>query len=515
MKPASHDLGRALAELLERITGVSDEAVALAARIVARETALGQVCVDLGEFAGRPVDPADPHAPWTPERGPWIDRLERHPAVGRPGDERPLVLDGAGRLYLHRYWEYERAVAEDVRRRAAAGRIEIVTGGPGTGKTTRVAEILQDAIDGGTSRIELAAPTGKAAARVQEALVQALDRKESSPSVRAAVPTRAKTLHRLLGARLGKARTARGPDSPLDVELLVVDEASMVGLALLAKTLGATPPDARVVLLGDRDQLASVDPGAVFADLCADGTVLAGAITALAHSYRFDAAGGIGALAAAVRERRADAAVARLREGGDALAWTETASSTDLTAVVERAASAGRPVLCAVREGPFGVAAINERFERRLRRAGALGRAEGPWYPGRPVMIVRNDPALGLFNGDLGVVERDAEGRLRVVFPAEGGGTRAIAPVRLPPHETAYAMTVHKSQGSEFDRVTVVLPPRPSPAATRELLYTAVTRARLGVEIVATEEAVRAAIATATRRVSGLRDALAPPHNTT
>lgn len=513
MNRTPRDLGESLAGLLQRVTGLRDPHVALAARIVARETALGQVCVDLGERALRPTDPGDPGSPRAPELAVWLEHLASHPAVGRPGQARPLVLDDAGRLYLHRYWDYERRVAEDVRQRAAAGRIEIVTGGPGTGKTTRVAEMLCRAAKAGTTRIELAAPTGKAAARVREALLPALERLSPPAELRAVVPTAAKTLHRLLGARPGRASTTLGPREPLDVDLLVVDEASMVGVALLAKTLGALPCGARVVFLGDRDQLASVDPGAVFADLCAEGTVLDGARTALTRSYRFDVAGGIGALAAAVRERRADDAVARLREGRDGLSWTATGRAADLVGAVERASREDRRVLCAVRQGPFGVAALNELFERRLHRTGALERHADVWYPGRPVMVVRNDAALGLFNGDLGVTERDADGRLRVMFPGEGGERRGIAPARLPPHETAYAMTVHKSQGSEFDRVTVVLPPDPTPVATRELLYTAITRARHEVEIVATEDALRAAIATSTRRISGLRDALAANHS--
>lgn len=480
----------------------------------------------------------------------------------------PLVLDDAAdpghpRLLLQRDHDHECALvlrllqaaaplqqpsaepasppAEDAQAQAAQRvlqqRLLLIAGGPGTGKTTTVARLLGALLRAEPGcRVALAAPTGKAAARMAEALQQRAA--ELPPALRAAMPGSASTVHRLLGATGTPGEFAHHAGHPLALDCLVVDEASMLDLALARRLLDALPPAARLVLLGDPDQLAAVEGGAVFADLCTPGVadtpsaLLPGALLRLTRNHRFAADAPIGLLAAAVRQGQADTALALLRP--PALAWhpPEQAAALALQlfepwwALLRRqptpaealAAFAQARVLCAVREGPQGVHALNAVLEQAARTQ--AGAAPGSlWYPGRPVLVLRNEPALGLFNGDIGIAlpgPGAAGSELQVWLPdtQAASGCRAVAPARLPAHDSAFAMTVHKSQGSEFDRVLLVLPQRMAAQApegssagplTRELLYTAVTRARQQVLLAASEVALRAAINTPTRRDSGLR----------
>ena len=318
----------------------------------------------------------------------------------------------------------------------------------------------------------------------------------------------------------------------------------MVDLSLMARVLAVLPTGARLVLLGDASQLASVQPGAVFADLCRAGrreAPLAPCVTELAHNWRFDEAGGIGRVAAATVAGDAVAVLAALREAsGGTVNTGDTAELRPLAdpAAFERLASrladerfapsvedarrgagpeggSGTPrpfqVLCAHRVGPFGAERFNRLVERRLRARGLVP-AHDAFYPGRPILVTRNDPRAGLSNGDTGVVVRDAAGRPRVWFPelrGDDGGPRLVSPARLPPHESFFALTVHRAQGSEYDEVAVVLGPSDSRVATRELLYTALTRARRRVVVHGSEESVAAAVERVTERSSGLPDALA------
>ena len=611
-------------------------ALALAAALVSRTTGEGHVCLDLCAAAGRaPFGDSVPGLQ-APELEQWREALRASGVVGAPGESAPLVLDSRDRLYLARYWHFEHDLAAALRERAsgwAAGvdrvrlaadlrrlfpardgvlgradeidwqavaaalavlrRLTVISGGPGTGKTRTVAAVLallaSQAMGGASAgaragaeagagavgrqpRVALAAPTGKAAARLAESVRRAREDLPLSQTERSALPEEATTLHRLLGARPGRPGFRHDAGSPLHLDLLVVDEASMVDLPLLARTVAALPARARLVLLGDRDQLASVEAGAVLGDVCGRGVhpgyspelaqtlgevlgvgagqlpssadpgrpAVADALVFLRRSYRFGRDSGIGALAArvnagdtagvlallkAARARdplEADGLRHRTLEEGERVAQVERLVVPRLRAVLEAsgpaealAALGSFRVLCALREGPWGVAAFNELVERALRRAGLVLRDRDA-YRGRPVMVTRNDYATGLFNGDVGVFWPDAGagGALRVFFPAAGGGLRALLPTRLPAHETVYAMTVHKSQGSELDEVLLVLPDRLSPVLTRELLYTAVTRARASVEIWGPEATVAAAVAARVERTSGLRDALwsdAPP----
>ncbi|MDB5934545.1 MAG: recD, partial [Massilia sp.] len=454
---------------------------------------------------------------------------------------------------------------------ALRGRVAIITGGPGTGKTYTVARLLAllfaVAPDAGALRIALAAPTGKAAARLKQSIDKALS--ELADKVGDALPLReltarmgaARTLHSLLGARPDTRAFAHNQGNPLDVDVLIVDEASMVHLEMMASLLDALPAGATLVLLGDKDQLASVEAGAVLGDLCHDAQAggydaatlayaleaagetipaeFAGAAGALAqqtvmlrHSRRFS--GPIGQLALAVNAGEVARAEEVLRSGGDAVRWIEHAQQQHVLLLaldgyrpylelLREGDAAGHDdwarsvlqsfesfrLLCAVREGEWGVTGLNAAIEQRLETA-RLIRRRGEWYVGRPVMVTRNDYGTGVFNGDIGLTLADPARpeSLRVYF-LEGDKVRSVLATRLRHVETAYAMTVHKSQGSEFAHTVLVLPKSGGSVLARELVYTGITRASKVFTLVSPASAVLAeAIGRRTRRASGLREML-------
>jgi exodeoxyribonuclease V alpha subunit len=424
-------------------------------------------------------------------------------------------------------------------RTAASRRLCVISGGPGTGKTSTVVKILallaepRVRVAGPPLRALLLAPTGKAAMRLTEAIRRAKDAIPCSDAVRAAIPEEASTIHRALGSIDGSSTRFRHDRAhPLRADVVLVDEASMVDLALMARLVEAVPDDARLVLLGDKDQLASVEAGAVLGELCdaaqhrACDPGLAASTVALTTSYRYGAKSGIEALAQAIN--RGDAAralailddpdlpdVARVAPGEVALsALLRAAAVAGFRHYLDERDPAARlralerfRILCAHRHGPYGVVNANAELEAALIDEGWLRRDVALAYLGRPVIVTRNDYQLQLFNGDVGtIVEQD--GKRLAFFVAPDGTPRLLSPARLPPHETVFAMTVHKSQGSEFDDVAVLLGDRPSPLLSRELLYTAVTRARRRVTLHTTAEVVAAAIARPTERASGLCDAL-------
>jgi exodeoxyribonuclease V alpha subunit len=591
------DLDVHLADVLARLARDDAPALLWAAALVSHRTGDGHVCVDLVTAAGRPLVEGAADAPVVPELAPWISALRDSVVVGGPADDTPLVLDDANRLYLRRYWAYERELAaellaraaapaprvDDGRLRAAVGqlmpadpgapvpdwqrvaavtavlrRLCVISGGPGTGKTSSVVRflgLLAALRADPPPVVALAAPTGKAAARLEEAV--RAGRATLPPALRDAIPEQASTVHRLLRMRPGSTRAGFDRTRVLPADVVVVDEASMVDLALMAKLVRALRPEARLVLLGDKDQLASVEAGAVLGDVCgtapgcsrafaarlsaivgetvpegegSSGSPLRDAVVLLRHGRRFTAESGIGRLAAAANRGDADAVLAVLAAGPPDVGWRQPDMQSDralvataadgFAAYLERlragapavdvfAAFAAFRILCAHRAGPGGAARLNELVEQVLAVQGVI-RPTGRWYAGRPVMVTRNDPVLGLSNGDVGVVLPDADdpGRLTVAFPAADGGVREVSPARLPEHETVYAMTVHKSQGSEFDRVLLVLPREPSRVVTRELIYTAITRARDRVEVWGSAAVVRAGVTARIARSSGLRDAL-------
>ncbi|MEW6164563.1 MAG: exodeoxyribonuclease V subunit alpha [Pseudomonadota bacterium] len=514
---------------LAREIGGGDPTAELAVALACQATQAGHVCADLDREAG--------WGPWVAQmdaaqRADFRARLGGLSSVGGDADWTPLVLDGS-RLYLRRYRDYELRVARDLLARAGrvaplaaalAARLEsvfpdagqraaacialerrlcLVSGGPGTGKThalARIIGLLREQEPG--LRVGLAAPTGKAAARMAEALAAAGT---------ALPPQGAMTLHRLLGMRSdGGCRHDRA--RPLALDALVVDEASMIDLSLMAHLLDALPPAARLILLGDRDQLAAVEAGAVFADLCAS-TALAASVAPLTTSFRFG--GAIGGLAVALRSGDAEATLGLLRTGGTELEWR---TGGDARALLAAARAGHAPFRAAVAQG-LPPAELFERFTAfrvlcaHRHEVAAINRAlaqaeEGGIAAGLPVMVVRNDPLLRLFNGDIGLALPDpADGELKACFPLDGD-FRWIAFARLPEWEPAWAMTVHKSQGSEFARVLLALPDEPSPVATRELVYTGITRAREGVALWADEAVLRSAVACRAERMSGLREIL-------
>ncbi len=462
----------------------------------------------------------------------WWQRALTHAGiVGGVADATPLVRT-SDLLQFRRYFDAEARIASRINALVhtpvsnGLPAFSIVTGGPGTGKTTFVARrLLELRTSAPELRISLAAPTGKAAARLTESINLRLAAMATESGVRVHVPDEARTLHRLLGYSPQTNRYRKHAGDPLDADLVIVDEASMVDVLMLDALLAALKPNARLMLVGDHHQLASVDAGDVLGALCRSAlsapneSPLRQCITVLTRSWRFEQQPAIGALAAAILagDASAVASVCADPRSPDVQSRDATHSAESLLAPIlpnlTRCVEARSAVelldalesfrlLSPEREGRLGVEGLNQMVERWLSRQGHS--TQGTWYHGRPVLVTANDYGTGVFNGDLGVVWRDGA-NVAVYFRAAHGVTRAIAPVRLPAVETAWAMTVHKSQGSEFDDVLVVVPERESRVMNRELLYTAVTRARKRVIIAGSAAAMASAVRRQVGRTSGLR----------
>ncbi|MGI9277366.1 MAG: exodeoxyribonuclease V subunit alpha [Endozoicomonas sp.] len=444
----------------------------------------------------------------------------------------------------------------------------VISGGPGTGKTTTVTRLLAMLVELGLTQgrvptIRLVAPTGKASARLTESIGGALANLNCSEAVKQLIPAEAGTIHRLLGVIPNQPGYRHNADNRLHLDILVVDEASMVDLPMMNHLLSALPDQARVILLGDRDQLASVEAGSVLGDICAaadegysreqtarlekltgfrletshagDRTTIGDSFCLLKKSYRFDALSGIGKLATAVNQGKPEAVSQIWQHGYEDIrqhpcdkngyvnllklcikgyrpyleAIRSGASTIDDKRRILSAYNCFR-LLCALREGRYGVAGLNDEIRQSLARSGLVP-AEGLWYEGRPVLITQNDHSLGLYNGDIGITLAGDDGRFRVIFELPDGAIKQLLPSRLPQHETVYAMTVHKSQGSEFTHTAMVLPETMNPVLTRELVYTGITRAREKLDMFASEEILAGAIRNPTRRSSGLQQRLLNP----
>jgi exodeoxyribonuclease V alpha subunit len=596
LRPIDHALGASL----QRLTPGTPDSVALAAAIASRAVAFGHSRVPLDRVPDLCAEIAPDRTPALPRRDEWEHALAASAYVATGADDargKPLVF-ASGAIALRRYDDYEARLASALlalsgpvepapdrdwlRARVAAlfsvdadhppdrqalaatlaqiERVVLLTGGPGTGKTTTVARVLVLAVEaaarrGETLRVALAAPTGKAAARLSESLRESYakivaDGRLDEP-LRDLLPSVASTLHRLLGGRPDSVHFRHDAKNPLEADLVIVDEASMVDLPLMGKLASALPPHARLILLGDRDQLPSVETGDVLAALCdaaGDGTAWPLRIAAqledaigvgvatrdddacplvrveLDRSRRQSAALDVSALSASIRAGDSASVVAGLRDRAyRGVHWRSGRDAALAEFVLDHAlphyrAIADAPdvatalallrrhrVLTAVREGDAGSQTLNARIALALQRAGARDDA---FFHGRPVMIRENSYRHGLYNGDVGLVWRGDDGNaganaLRVWFDT-ATGPRAWLPAALPAHESAFALTVHKSQGSEFDDVLLVLPERSVRVSSRELVYTGITRARSSLTISANENVLTEAIARRAQRWSGL-----------
>ncbi|MEC4748051.1 exodeoxyribonuclease V subunit alpha [Methylomicrobium sp. Wu6] len=628
-------LNRAFVRFLLDQDSNASEAVLWAGALVSHQLDRGEVYLDLEQLSQQPgltlAIPGDDA--WASESeaahaelsalkvyslGQWQAALQQSALVSAGQGSTPLVLDGK-RLYLRRYWQYQQTLDQCIDRRlppvrdtlpeslqaqlktlftgspekpdwqkiacvlALRSRFTIITGGPGTGKTTTLTKLLalliqlsENELSGKRKlNILLAAPTGKASARVSESIGKALDSLAIADDIKQDIPKQASTLHRLLGSRRDSRRFIHDRHNPIVADIVIVDEASMIDLEMMTSLLDALPDNAQLILLGDKDQLASVEAGSVMGDLCqgadnaaydeaarswiiqfsgeeietsgAEGSAVNQQTVMLRHSHRFDEHSGIGQLARAVNAGDSAQAQAILKDtasyndllpepadaylrlrarpepdAADALLKKlvavnagfnaegkpnpgqgygyyldairnrpeSDAASYDAWAVRVLASFDAFQVLCALRRGRWGVEEMNRRIEAWLfpKRTPAL------WYEGRPVMITRNDYNVGLMNGDIGIALHDPAGKLRVAFPADDPlaktKIRWLSPLRLPEAETAFAITVHKSQGSEFNHVVLALPETKSPVLTRELIYTGITRAKENFTLLESREGI-------------------------
>ena len=585
------------AEFMQRLDGRNDTGIFLAAASVSSSNRQGHICLDFSGIAGQPLLPE--YDLYYPGKETWIEKLKTSPVVGTSCDFKPLILDGSSKLYLHRYFEYQKDLVQFIKNRvsdhfypklsglqknlnrlfgeemggkevdwqriaavvAATRKFCVISGGPGTGKTTTIVKLIALLLEmnhGKPLKIALAVPTGKAAAKLQDSIRAALEELNCSDDIKSLMPNEASTIHRLLGTIPGSPYFRFNEKNRLDVDAVIVDESSMVDLALLAKLVRSLPDDAKLILVGDKDQLASVEAGSVFADICDAGVMnvfskdfyrsidrissekttrsdtkttenrIENCMIQLLTNYRFGDESGIGKVSSAVNSGNGPLALMHLKdqkypdiriEKVPARRGLKDRIKDTVIPGFRDYLIAGNPqdkieafgkfrILCALKEGPFGVFAVNRMIEEILRE-NRLIRSENIWYEGRPVMIVENDYNLRLFNGDVGISMLDpTDQEMRVFFPDNRSGLKKIHPMRIGPHETVFAMTVHKSQGSEFENVILILPDRESPVLTRELIYTGITRSQKQVLIWGDEQIFENAVSRRVNRVSGLKDAL-------
>ncbi len=531
-----------------------------------------------------------------PSAQTWADILQNTTVVGNPHEHYPLIIDENNKLYLARYWKYENDLAKNIIKRsqqpgtiidpsklsaiiarifsnsndshqipdwqqiavtvAAKRPFQVITGGPGTGKTTTVISLLAILLEmnpNANLAITLTAPTGKAANRLTESILSGISRLNASDEIKQQIPKTVSTIHRLLGSRNSKAIPLYNTHNKLFADIIIVDEASMIDLPLMAKLFNACADNTKILLIGDKYQLSSVEAGSVLADICdagiaaglssnitkfiqqTTGTTLTPSVDGglqdivieLKHSHRFSATSDIGMLASAINNGDEERAIEMLTNNqSHSISFIVINDSTisnylnskeineiagflneqNVGCAIEQFNHA--KILCSHREGALGLNNINAIIEKRLHNHGIIDTTE-EHYHGRPIMITKNDYNLGLFNGDVGLIWNNPEkNSTRAYFKNSDGQLNQYLPSRLPSHETIFAMTIHKSQGSEFNNVTIIMPNEQTELVSRELLYTAITRAKTSVQICASVKTLKHAISTKTDRSSGLFEKL-------
>jgi len=566
------------------------ELIAAVAALVSRQLSLQHVCTDL-QLIYQQLNSGYALPFSLPNYTDFIQMLQQSLCIGSPQQQQPLILDN-GFLYLQRYWLYETELAHFLAEKsrvdlaldkaqlkqdlallfksaqlgvdwqkvavcvAATKGLCVITGGPGTGKTTTVTRLMALSQSQSLKQknklldIQLVAPTGKAAARLAESIIQA--KAKLPENMQLGLPDHCSTIHRLLGVKPNSPYFKHDQNSPLHLDMLIVDEASMVDLPLMTKLFRALPKHCRIVLLGDKEQLASVEVGNVLGDMCQHinlesqysvaqaqliselsgyGIPAASQVTSLLSdnlvmlrkSHRFSASSGIGQLATKVNLGEVGASLALLKGSSEDLHWYQQLQYSQLLAALSQgykqyfaAIKAGdkkqafkllaeQQVLCATRKGQWGVEQLNLLIEGELFKQGLISQSQG-LYAGKPIMLKENEHNLQLFNGDVGLVLADEaqQGLLKVWFIASDGQIRSFLPGRLPAFDSVYAMTIHKSQGSEFNRVFLCLDPQQSRVLSRELIYTGITRAKQKVSVFASQQTLGAGIKKACERGSGL-----------
>ena len=598
--PIDHHVGKFILSLNHE----KHENTRLAASLISRNLRDGHVCLNLREFAGRTLDYIEKPNQYfrCPELPAWLESLKKDENVGLPGEFKPLILDGYDRLYFHRYWQYEQDIVRFIRQRsvldpesstdiidlqrklrfyfpktaepeidwsgiaaiaALLKKFLVITGSPGTGKTTTVAGILAFLIDcdNQAKRIALCAPTGKAAQRLEESILKVKTSGSWPEIVKNSIPNEAMTVHRLLGSIRFSPYFRCDENNPLPYDIIVVDESSMVDLPLMAKLMRALSNDSRLILLGDKDQLASVEAGAVLGSICfpvplnsfsdlfeqriseiyGKPASVTGkdqgvwdCIIELKKNFRFREDSGLSIVSRTIKNGNNEQFTSFLNAGSFSdihffnLHRTKK-TNADMISVfadsyrdyLEAVASDLRSpeeifilfekfrILCALRSGFWGVERINRSLEKYYYEEGLIS-LNSPHYEGRPIMITQNDYSMNLFNGDVGIVLKDKKDnhKLKAYFRQEKEGMRKMTIARLPRHETVWAMTVHKSQGSEFDSIALILSDSDNPVLTRELVYTGITRARYSAQIWATADILMKSVNNQIIRHSGLTDAM-------
>ncbi len=542
-----------LARALGAMTDVANPDVELAIALTSRNVRRGHACLPLGTAESDLGPTAGEVAPTLPEHESWARVLSESALV----DGGPLVLDEKHRLYLRRYWELERDIAKELAKRseskapepgpwiaealdrlfesdaespqkqaarnALEHHVSVLCGGPGTGKTSTVAAIVALLVegrlrhDGHAPKVMLLAPTGKAAVRLGEAVARAKKTITAADEVLASIPTEATTVHRALGMRRHGMRFTRSADFPIDADIVVLDEASMIDLGIMRQLLVAAPVDATIVIVGDPDQLTSVEAGSVLRDLvrASDGTWWRDRVTRLTKTYRYDESQPLGQLVASIRggdsalvetllkaDVAGDVQWSPLDDLGNELGrasvqWSEIVNATDAEEHFQRRGQ--YVVLSPFRKGPIGTRQVGVAIEQRI---------AGVDPAVHPIIIEENNSELGVYNGDFGILFEHDSIRMATI-QREPNRFQDFAEARLPRYSSAYALSVHKAQGSEFDEVLILMPEEDVPLLTRELLYTAVSRARARVRLVGPREVIAAAVGRRAQRFSGLVDQIA------